>query len=149
MHFGLQHDPRPCGSQIAMTTARTLALVQGTYFAALGAWPLVNIQSFKAVSGEKTDNYPTGLEADHWLVYTVGALIAVIGVALLITAQKPISPESVSLAAGSAFALAVIDIIYVSREVIRPIYLVDAALEILFLIGWISVWCFTVSSGRN
>jgi hypothetical protein len=133
-----------------MKTARTLALVQGAYFAALGIWPLVSIRSFKAVSGEKTDNYPSGLDADHWLVFTVGALIAVVGFVLLIASRRAmISSEFVALGGGSALALGVIDVLYVSRNVIQPIYLADAALELAFLLGWIWAWRFDISPGQN
>jgi hypothetical protein len=40
---------------------------------------------------------------------------------------------------GAALALTSIDVIYVSRGVIAPIYLVDAAIEVVLILGWIVV----------
>jgi hypothetical protein len=52
-----------------------LCWLQGVYYALTGLWPLVSIRTFKAVTGEKTDNLPTGFDSDHWLVMTVSVLI--------------------------------------------------------------------------
>ena len=49
--------------------AAILALVQGAFYAATGLWALVDLGSFMAVTGPKTD---------HWLVKTVGILVTVI-----------------------------------------------------------------------
>ncbi len=40
------------------------------------------------------------------------------------------------LAVAGALSLALIDFIYVSRQVIPPIYLVDGVIELFFLLGW-------------
>ena len=120
-------------SRFAITTAA----VQGAYFAVLGVWPILDIESFQAVTGPKTDHLPTGNESDHWLVITVGALITVIGLTLLLAAwRKTITYEIVFLAVGSAIALAIVDVVYVVREVIAPIYLADAVVEGAFCIAW-------------
>jgi hypothetical protein len=114
------------------------AWTQGVYFAALGVWPLIDIGSFQAVTGGKTDHLPTGRETDHWLVNTVGALVAVIGVTLLVSAwRRRISGEIVVLGLLSALALAAIDIVYVVRRTILPIYLADAVIEILLACTWL------------
>lgn len=44
--------------------------------------------------------------------------------------------EIIALALGVAASLTLIDVIYVYRQVILPIYLVDAMLQIAFIIGW-------------
>jgi hypothetical protein len=124
--------------------------VQGVYFFVLGLWPIFDIHSFQAVSGKKTDHFPTGNENDHWLVFTVGALIAVVGFSLLIAAwNRRCTWETIVLAGGSAAVLAAIDIIYVTRRVISAIYLADAAIEILFLAIWTFVGCRTISALRS
>ncbi|HEX2022926.1 MAG TPA: hypothetical protein VHH36_09430, partial [Candidatus Thermoplasmatota archaeon] len=65
--------------------ARALAAGQGAYFAATGAWPLLHMPSFLAVTGPKTD---------LWLVDTVGALVLVVGAVLLLAAGRDrVSPE--------------------------------------------------------
>jgi hypothetical protein len=62
--------------------ASAILWVQGLYFLITGVWPIVHIDSFLAVTGPKTDHLNTEL-GDHWLVITVGALIAAIAASLL------------------------------------------------------------------
>lgn len=119
------------------TFFRALAWVQGIYFAVTGIWPLVSIETFQLVTGQKTDNLPTGREGDHWLVMTVGVLVLAIGVALIVAAwRRSQSPEVAVLAVLSAVGLACIDIVYVARRVILPIYLLDAVAEIILVVAW-------------
>jgi hypothetical protein len=107
---------------------RTVAYVQGTYFLFTGVWPLVHIDSFQAVTGPKFD---------LWLVYTVGAVVAVIGLTLLMAAaNRRVTTEVMVLAIGSALALATIDVVFVARGVISGIYLADAAAEVVLAAGW-------------
>jgi hypothetical protein len=42
----------------------------------------------------------------------------------------------VLLAVGSALGLTAIDVVYVARDVIPPIYLADAAVEVVLVAGW-------------
>src|SRR4051812_18508514 len=115
-----------------------LCWAQGFYFFAFGVWPLVSIETFQAITGKKTDNAPTGLEADHWLVNCVGVLVAAIGLVFLCAARrKRASIDTAVLALGSCLGLTAIDVIYVARGVILPVYLGDAAIEVVFLILWI------------
>jgi len=107
---------------------RFIAGVQGIYYVATGVWPFLHLESFLAVTGPKTD---------IWLLYTVSVLIVVIGVALLAVAYSGrISGEILWLAVGSAIALAGIDVVFVLRDVIAEIYLLDAALQALLIAGW-------------
>jgi hypothetical protein len=122
--------------------ATVLLWVQGPYYLLTGVWPLVSIRTFQLVTGPKTDHQPTGLEADHWLVMTVGVLVTAIAVALLTAAwRRSTQLEIAVLAIGSALGLTAIDVIYVARQVIAPIYLVDAAVEIMLIAGWtVDLW---------
>jgi hypothetical protein len=105
-----------------------VAAVQGLFYLATGVWPLLHIDSFMAVTGRKTD---------VWLVYTVGVLVAVVGAVLLLAARSGrTTPEVVLLAVGCALALAGIDVVFVSRGVIDPIYLADAAAEVVLVTWW-------------
>lgn len=107
-----------------------LYLVQGVYYLLTGVWPLVSIDTFQMVTGPKTD---------LWLVQTVGVLIAVIAVVLLVAAcigRRHVEP--IVLAIGSAVALAGVDVVFVTLGVIAPIYLGDAALEGILLVGWLA-----------
>ena len=95
------------------------------YYLATGVWPLIDMRSFELVTGPKTD---------RWLVKMVGALAAANGAALAAGSlrEKP-SRETLVLALASALAFATVDVVYVVRGRIRPIYLGDAALEVAFV----------------
>jgi hypothetical protein len=115
-----------------------LAWIQGLYFFVLGVWPLVSIQTFQAVTGKKTDHLVTGRESDHWLVNTVGVVVAAIGLVLLLAAwRRRVSLDAATLAIACAVGLASIDVVYVIRGAILPVYLVDAAIETAFAVAWL------------
>jgi hypothetical protein len=106
-----------------------LAIGQGLYFLATGLWSLVSIETFQMVTGPKRD---------IWLVKTVGAIVSVIGGVLILAGiRRRITPEVTLLAAGSAASLTAIDVVYVARRRISPIYLLDALGELLFIAGWL------------
>ena len=100
-------------------------LLQGAYYAASGVWPIVSIRTFEAVTGPKRED---------WLVRTVGALVAVIG---LVTLRHRGSAVT-ELGAGSALALGAVDVIGVASGRLRPVYLLDALVEALFVAGWLA-----------
>lgn len=104
-----------------------VALIQGIYFFVTGLWPIFSMRTFLLITGPKTD---------LWLVKTVGLILAVIG-AVLIYAQRTagINSAIILLAIGSAAVLTIIEVIYVAKRVISPVYLADAIAE-LILIGW-------------
>jgi len=111
-----------------LTLRRSVALTQGIYFALTGIWPILSIKSFQAVTGPKTDK---------WLVKTVGALVGVLGGVLTTSALKKEPPEDLAqVAIGSAAALAAVDVVYVARKCISPIYLLDAVAEAALILGW-------------
>jgi hypothetical protein len=94
------------------------------------------MRSFLAVTGPKTD---------LWLVKTVGILIAVIGAALVVAGMNQrVTLEVLPLAIGSQLALIAIDVIYVAGKTISKIYLLDAILEIVLLLGCLSAWVFNI-----
>jgi hypothetical protein len=122
------------------TMLHALLWVQAVYYLATGIWPLVSIETFIAVTGPKTDHLITGRMADHWLVMTVGVLVTAIGLCLLSAAwRRSATREVVVIAVAAALGLTAIDVIYVARGVIPPIYLADAVLEVLILLCW--GWC--------
>ena len=101
---------------------KTVIKLQGVYFVVTGIWPVLHIDSFMAVTGEKTD---------IWLVHMVGLLAVTIGISLLF------KPKSLLLPICSAISFAAIDLIYVLKDVISPIYLVDFVLQSVFIIVYI------------
>lgn len=105
---------------------------QGLYYFISGVWPLLSITTFQIVTGPKVD---------IWLVKTVGSLLMVTGLVLVIVAiRRRVSLEIVVLAIGNAFALTVIELIYWSNGTISAIYLLDAVVEVLLIIGWLLLW---------
>ena len=100
---------------------RALAAL-AAYYLVSGTWPLVSMRSFEALTGPKTD---------RWLVKMVGALAVANGAALAFgTMQDEIADETLLLAACSALAFSSVDLVYVARGRISPIYLGDAAVEL-------------------
>ena len=122
-----------------MNALSEVAFAQGMYYAVTALWPFVNMRSFLRLTGPKTD---------LWLVRTVGALILVISLPLLLRAfrAKPTN-EIVLLGTAAAAALTAVDIYYVARRVVSPIYLLDAAVEIGLLLAWL--WACKVGMSRQ
>ena len=109
-----------------------VALGQGCYYLLSGLWPLISMRSFLKVTGPKTD---------LWLVKTVGVLITVIGGVLTMSARRQrVTREVALLGVGSAAGLAAIDLVYVARRRILPIYLLDALAEVWLIAAWAVAW---------
>jgi hypothetical protein len=105
-----------------------LGFIHACYFLIAGIWPLIDIESFMAVTGPKTD---------IWLVKTVGMLVSICGILLLsATLRNRLIMEIILLAIFSAAALSIVDIYYAWTEVISEIYLLDAAAEIFLIMCW-------------
>jgi hypothetical protein len=118
-----------------------VALAQGGYFALTGLWPLVSMRTFERVTGPKVD---------RWLVQTVGVLVLAVGASLgLAGARRRVTPELTLLAAGSAAGLAAIDVVYVARRRIAPVYLLDALAEGALLVGWAAGWVVRRRTGAD
>ena len=101
------------------------------YYLTTGIWPLASRRAFETITGPKRD---------FWLVQTVGALVGVIGASLALAARNSRAVEEASiktLAIGSALSLAAVDVLFVARGRISPIYLLDAAAELALASGWI------------
>ncbi len=110
------------------TFARWLAGLQGLYYVASGAWPVLHMQSFLTVTGPKTD---------LWLVEAFGLLIAAFGLVLGYASLTRRVSSLLELAAlALAATLAFIDVYYVAHGNIRRIYLADALVEALIALGW-------------
>ena len=95
-----------------------------------GIWPLVHMPSFEAVSGTKTD---------QWLVRTVAGLMVVNGLTQLLAAR---SREGLWLARvvglGTAGTLGAVDLVYAPGGRISRVYLLDAAVEGVWITAWLS-----------
>jgi hypothetical protein len=117
-----------------------LARFQAAYYVATGVVPLVSMRAFEAVTGAKTD---------RWLVKTVGLLVAAIGSGLALASyRRQLSPEMALVAAGSAAALATVDMVYVAKGRISPVYLIDAVIEAGVLAAWLRLWRSVAGQSR-
>ncbi len=98
-----------------------LLAIQGGYYVLTGLWSLLSIGTFQRVTGPKTDT---------WLVKTVGSLVLVAGLVMAATGlRRRRAPEVEALAAGLAFALMVVDWVYVAQGRIARVYLLDYLAE--------------------
>jgi hypothetical protein len=110
---------------MGLDDTRPVLVAQGTYYVVTGVLPFISRRAFAALTGPKRE---------WWLVETVGALVTVIGGTLLhAAARRRTPPELLEVAAGSAAALAAIDLVYVAKGRIAPAYLVDAAVQLALL----------------
>ncbi len=120
--------------EAAASLQRTVSLVQALFYVATGIWPWLSLRTFLKVTGPKRD---------LWLVQTVGALVAVIGLVLgLAGLRRRVTPEIALLGAGSAGALAGVDALFVAQGRIPPVYLLDMAAEL----GLVGAWLFSRSA---
>lgn len=104
-----------------------ISYVQILYFLLTAAWPFVHLESFLAVTGPKTD---------LWLVKTV-ALLLLPYILLIVYIEKIKNSPFImlSIILGS-LGLAGIDLYYYVKGIIRWVYLIDFALELIFIIYW-------------
>ena len=109
-----------------MTTQKVL-LVIGAYYFITALWPLVHIKSFEKVTGPKND---------HWLVYTVAAMIMCSSFVFLSASLNEFQPskEILILAYSNALALSLVDVIFVAKKIISKVYLLDAVAEMALLV---------------
>ena len=108
--------------------AARLARAHGVFNIGGGLWPLLHMRSFEAVTGPKVD---------RWLVRTVAGLMVANG---LVQWRAEPSVEGIASARrvglGTALTLAAIDITYAVPRRISRMYLLDAVLEV----GWVIAW---------
>jgi hypothetical protein len=112
----------------ASDAAAPLSVAQGLFYLATGLWPLLSMGTFERVTGPKKE---------RWLVKTVGGLIATIGGVLTSAGlRRRVSAETTALALGSAAFLTAIDLVYVAKRRIAPVYLLDAVAEVGLMAAW-------------
>jgi hypothetical protein len=111
-------------------TPRAVAAAQAAYYLPTAIAPFLSRRAFESVTGPKTE---------WWLVLTVGTLVGAEGVVFGgAAARRAVTPEIKLLGAGSAAGLAAIDVIYVARKRIAPTYLLDAAIQLVLIAGWVT-----------
>lgn len=112
------------GTGTALTTARA----HGAANVAGGLWPLLHPRSFEAVFGAKHD---------RWLQSTVAGLLVGNGLTQLSTADTDEGRRYARrLGVTTAATLLAVDLVQVPRRRIAKTYLLDAAMEVAWLLAW-------------
>ena len=119
-----------------------ISAIQGLYYFVTGLWPIVYMDGFLAFTGPKTD---------LWLVRTMGLMLIVSGIVLMLAAahRRQRSMETAALGIGVAVVLAGADIFFALTGQIPGVYLLDAAVEVLFLILWTRYLWFSGKGRRT
>ena len=108
---------------------RIVGRIQGYFYIVTGAWSLIGPRSFQIV---------TGFKADFWIAQTVGAILALIGLVILLAVRaRRITREIVVLGAGCALILGIADVLCVFAPRTTHAYWLDAVAEIAFAIAWL------------
>jgi hypothetical protein len=112
-----------------MDSSRRVAASQAAYYLTTGVWPLLHRRSFERVTGGKTD---------FWLAQTVGIVVAAVGLGLAQAAagSRRVQPELRTIASATAAGLALVDLVFVVRRRVSPVYLLDAAAEGALIAAW-------------
>ncbi|MFC4163401.1 hypothetical protein ACFOWU_07050 [Epilithonimonas zeae] len=104
--------------------------LHGCYYTLTSVWPLLHLDSFLNVTGGKTD---------IWLVRTVSIALLPYGLlSFYIAFSKRKSPIVALTCALCCFGLALVDAFYYMAGVIKWVYLIDAAIQMIFLLYWIN-----------
>jgi len=111
--------------------SRIVLIVQSLYYLVTGLWPVIHIDSFMQVTGYKTE---------IWLVKALGVMIVCIALALFIAYRRKETSFGIRfLAVSCAIGLLLIDLRYNLSGDIGNMYLLDAAVQVLLLFGWLLV----------
>ena len=111
-----------------MKQFRTIIIAQSTYIMVTAVWPILDIETFMAITGRKTD---------LWLVKTVGALL--IPVATCLSSYLFIGSDrrpALVLGTLTSISFIIIDFHYALNDIISDVYLVDGVIQLLFLLAW-------------
>lgn len=106
---------------------RYLRNVHGVYLLIGGAWPLLHLRSFEAITGPKSDDF---------LVRSVALLLLLAGSILLAQRKAPFERSAVQMAMGTSFSLGCVAVISALGGWIWKIYLIDGAIHLLFVLAW-------------
>lgn len=104
--------------------------LQGLYYTLTGLWAVISPNTFQQIMGEKESLF---------LLIVDGAMIALIGTALLLSFSKEKTREILFLALVSPLVFMIVEIIF--RASIRWVYFLDFAIEaVLFFLVLFGIW---------
>ena len=137
MNFGLFFN-----SGIGMQPRRlykALCFVQGMYTLVTALWAIVDINSFMAITGPKTDT---------WLVKTVAVLLIPFAICFLLGVRSNTDGFLIIvLGLTSAMGLIFIDFYYSMNGTISRIYQADGVLQAIFFLLWIYILARSYRNG--
>jgi hypothetical protein len=108
------------------TRRRWIIMGQGIYYVLLGVWPLLYFDSFASA---------VGLQMHPFQAQLFGAVLAVVGGALIESARRePPDTDPTLLAASVAAALALIDFVWLPRLRVISWFWVDLVVELAFAV---------------
>lgn len=105
----------------------TVLAVQGWFYVITGLWPVLHIKSFEMITGSKKEK---------WLVKTVGLFVLTSGIIFI---KYNDTEPALLLAILNAFMLAMVDIYYHFKGILPKVYLLDAAVELGFIVVYMSL----------
>jgi hypothetical protein len=119
----------PLPARVRRPPAARVALMHGGYLLAAGLWPLVDLRSFKKVTGPKLEG---------WLTKGVGLCLANVGAALgAAGARGKVARELRILGMSTAVSFAAMDLWYAGvRRRISRVYLLNGLAQLGFLVAW-------------
>jgi len=135
-------EARPPPARIRRPPAARVALMHGGYLLAAGLWPLVDLRSFKKVTGPKLEG---------WLTKGVGACLANVGAALgAAGARGKVARELRILGMSTALSFAAMDLWYAgARRRISRVYLLNGLAQLGFAGLWgVAEWLETRDAHR-
>jgi len=124
--------PRPLPSDLRQLASQRpespVLFVQATYYLLIGLGPLLAASGLQALVGS----------ADELgLLRGFGTVVAVVGAVLMFAARRrELSPETARLGVAVALVLAVTDVVFVLNGSVPPLYLVDAGVQVAFVLWW-------------
>lgn len=109
-----------------------VARSQGLFNACGGAWALVHLRSFERFFG------PARMKQEQdWLVRTVAGLLVSSGGSQMLSCSTPACLAQARRAGlGTAVTLLTIDLVYVPRGRARRSHMLDAAVQVGWLVAW-------------
>lgn len=115
---------------IARPALSRVWLPHALYFVVGGIWAIAGRRSFEAITGPKTD---------YWLVRTVGGLLVAVGAVIgMAGARERITADIRRLAISTSGVLITVDVLATAIGRIRPVYLLDAATNLVLIGGWLA-----------
>jgi hypothetical protein len=115
--------------------------LQGGFYALTGIWPVLHIESFLRVTGPKHD---------LWLVEAFGLVLFTVGAVLIHAAwRRQVEPSLAMLGLALALTLLAVDVMFVMREVISPVYLADGLAELAIACSWVSAYLLESRAERS